>query len=1323
MKKITLFLALCVAMTLTAQTMVEIENQKMVLTNHGVTTVLAPQGDDESYYWASISPDGERLLYATAHHGAFITDLQGNVLRSLGNLDAPKWMDNETIGGMNEVYTETGILSHYLYKCVNPDGTQRELTAEETGEFIRLENERRLELTRRHALRAPARAADGEAGLAGLKIYLNPGHGGYDANDRSCWTVNVPETWKHPEGYWESKSNLVKGLFLRDMLQAAGATVIISRTTNNSGVRDLEYYPNATADERAALIAGDDRDLTAIAEEANANEVDHFLSIHSNALNAQTNYLLMLYHGEQGKPTVSPSDQMATLAGSIQIQNQLTVWTSPNPLIRGDITFYGDSPTDPYAGLGVLRPLTVPGHLSEGSFHDYPPETHRLMNDNYCKIEALRMFQYFHRYYNRTLPQTACISGWVKSGNEKVDVLGEPKFTYVKYSDDQWLPLNGAKVVLIDANGARIDSLVTDNEYNGVFAFFDLTPGTYSVEVSKQKYETLKETVTVVAEQIAGLKVRPNNIRLEVEDFQNGGGDAMPLDNYLFETVSDLTAVPAGVTRIAYRDGYVYMIQDGSLVRQALAGGALEALPMPDGVKYADLAFSADGYLLARTIDTDALTVYSYDSQFTAADLLFSKPQAGLGTAMAVQGPLWKAKVYAPMADNLFCVTYDADAPANIAATTVAAAGMTAADRIVLTPAGNIEASQGESWLKYAGVNYKAVPVLDNGAAVGFMLYNEQNTAVSAKYPDAGLGTAAAGWAQALVWSEGYEIHVIIAAEGEGMQHFRTIAQPVANIYAAECRFDSLTNKFSFRLNEDATAVVLSIEKDGEMSDSRSYGAMTKGLHTVDNPFVGAEFDAWSVSAAARPVSYPVKISDDSEKFQFWSPRGVEVDKTPTSPYFGRVYVAECAGGRCSNDAGGGWPAPSYRTTTQGIYVMGSDFSDVTGQGNNAYNGGVKWGDNTSKAYQYAVRGIGVAENGDVYVTSSSASSVGVYLMNPAQPSDNFVSVLAGTKKKHVDPETGEYVYDGQLVKKSTIICNAVQDVAIRGTGKNLKLYTYDRAVAGEEGNSNIWRYDIGTLDSLPWNDAPSAVEFNNLNNENHVRNGFGQIAYDGHGGWWMSQYRAGTNSWAVPGLMHETGGEMDFNLASTDFKSEDKVKGTYMGGMAVSVDGSVVAIGTDVGIVRVFDVTYDQNNKPDLSDKCTINWGNGAGNTIGMDFDPAGNLYIVSNSNERLMVYAMPTLNNVCTTRIPLKVKADDSAVDNVRGVNVFVYPNPATEYLHIDGNITAYQLYSLNGTMLRSEKVSGSTVLNVAGLAEGTYIVRTEDAGGAQVFSFVKK
>ena len=36
---------------------------------------------------------------------------------------------------------------------------------------------------------------------------------------------------------------------------------------------------------------------------------------------------------------------------------------------------------------------------------------------------------------------TGTLSGWVKSENELVDVLNEPKFTYIEGTDDQWLAI------------------------------------------------------------------------------------------------------------------------------------------------------------------------------------------------------------------------------------------------------------------------------------------------------------------------------------------------------------------------------------------------------------------------------------------------------------------------------------------------------------------------------------------------------------------------------------------------------------------------------------------------------------------------------------------------------------------------------------------------------------------------------------------------------------------------------------------------------------------------------------------------------------------
>ena len=85
--------------------------------------------------------------------------------------------------------------------------------------------------------------------FTGVKIYINPGHGGYNgANDRNIATINF--ALGDTLGFWESWSNLQKGLALRDMLQVANATVYMSRTQNR--------------DE-------DDRLLSEIAEEANAN--------------------------------------------------------------------------------------------------------------------------------------------------------------------------------------------------------------------------------------------------------------------------------------------------------------------------------------------------------------------------------------------------------------------------------------------------------------------------------------------------------------------------------------------------------------------------------------------------------------------------------------------------------------------------------------------------------------------------------------------------------------------------------------------------------------------------------------------------------------------------------------------------------------------------------------------------------------------------------------------------------------------------------------------------------------------------------------------
>ena len=484
--------------------------------------------------------------------------------------------------------------------------------------------------------------------LTGVKIYINPGHGGYDSNDRSVWTIPVPEVWKNPEGYWESKSNLVKGLALKEMLEAAGATVIISRTDNTSGIRDGEQF-----------AGGGDRDLSEIAEEANANNVDHFLSIHSNSLNTTTNYLLLLYHGYNDQPTVAQSLPMAQSSGPIQINNPLTVWTSPTPMLRGDFTFYGDN-----LGLGVLRPLTVPGFLSEGSFHDYPPETHRLMNNDFCKLEAIRFFQHFHNYFKRDMPATGTIAGFVKSGNELVDILKQPKFTYRAGSDDQWLPLNEVTVKLLNADGSQVlKTYTTDNWYNGIFAFYDLQPGNYKLSFSLTNYESKTVDVTVTASEIAYTKAFLKNINIIVPDYPapEQGDGATALNQYDFVpdgNVENPTWLSSSsIRRILQRNGKLYVLTNDPkiIVANAETQEVIKELDLT-GITggssiLSDIAFSADDVLLACNKLTNAhadaiFKIYKWESDNATPTVLLTTPKqanttnAEIGETFTVAGAI-----------------------------------------------------------------------------------------------------------------------------------------------------------------------------------------------------------------------------------------------------------------------------------------------------------------------------------------------------------------------------------------------------------------------------------------------------------------------------------------------------------------------------------------------------------------------------------------------------------------------------------------------------------------------------------------------------------
>lgn len=324
------------------------------------------------------------------------------------------------------------------------------------------------------ALAAICSGADAKR-MSDLKIYINPGHGGYTSNDRGIHIY--PYAQNDSLGYWESKSNLYKGLFMYHMLDSLGAKPYLSRTKNTEA---------------------DDRSLSGICTEANNLGVDMLISIHSNAGEAD-NYPLMLYREQTlGVPRYPEAVNLSKIVWKHLHSSKLPIWTLDREYIAGDLTFYKNQWE---GGLGVLRTLYVLGLLSEGSMHEHRPEAHRLMNMDMCWLEAWHFVKSIMEFYNtEDRFVTGNVAGIVHDNHNLRESVMPATFT--QYGRDRLAPLNGTDLALIDGTGKTIQTRTTDNDYNGVYVFRNVAPGTYTVRASRQGYRTLEQKVTVTANEV-----------------------------------------------------------------------------------------------------------------------------------------------------------------------------------------------------------------------------------------------------------------------------------------------------------------------------------------------------------------------------------------------------------------------------------------------------------------------------------------------------------------------------------------------------------------------------------------------------------------------------------------------------------------------------------------------------------------------------------------------------------------------------------------------------------------------------------------------------
>ena len=467
-----------------------------------------------------------------------------------------------------------------------------------------------------------------------------------------------------------------------------------------------------------------------------------------------------------------------------------------------------------------------------------------------------------------------------------------------------------------------------------------------------------------------------------------------------------------------------------------------------------------------------------------------------------------------------------------------------------------------------------------------------------------------------------------------------------ANIYASGLKVTD--TGVQFVLNTTPTEVKVNFYNGSELVKSILVENGKKGINDV---LLESVFDVevntsltWEVVATAEPTTFVDILSDPRvPEQQFYTPNDVVVDNDPSSANFGRVYITN-----------GEAAATNNRTSNLGVYILDATLSDVTGQGESAYTGGVNWITNFSSPYRLALD-----EEGNLFVGDWSDDNSGIWIMDTKNPSANFKQVFGGARND-----------DGMSSESGVNIHGSIIAMCVIGKGEERTLYTYDEDYTdGSDKVLPLLGYKIGNLETA-WASAPTwsyangsqNASFNKvISNVKYV----GDMCSDKRGGFWVSQYR-GSLADTHPGLAH-------FNSkGEIDYITNMFVDGNQNYAFAINEKGDKIVY-TSSQKVNVGNITYDELGVPEITldeertEEFSTLYGSDLGNRMsGVAFDVADNVYITSYSYSFLGVYSLPKAENTYTTpaNVTLVVK------DEMTGIaDVAVDANAPVEYYNLQG------------------------------------------------------
>ena len=413
---------------------------------------------------------------------------------------------------------------------------------------------------------------------------------------------------------------------------------------------------------------------------------------------------------------------------------------------------------------------------------------------------------------------------------------------------------------------------------------------------------------------------------------------------------------------------------------------------------------------------------------------------------------------------------------------------------------------------------------------------------------------------------------------------------------------DGVTLTVNYSLNANAKAVNVVVLNGEEVVATIPCDGIAKGDHSVQVSTVELPKSValtWKVEVNGNSVDKPTQ---EATAYSLYCPHGLAIDKDPESDYFGRILVADAM--QIVKDKAG------YLGSGKGagLYVFAPDFTND----GKVYNGGLDFTRKlASNGYQpYRVK---ISEDGRIFVSSLDLN--GVVVWEVSKDLQTWTPVIAGTNNA-----TDHNIYDAGGNFVAGLNCS----MDVTGKGEDLKLLLYstnNKGIAFNQSGYRLDEYALGT--ATTWTGTPKNIINGGKYGVVHTNV---EWIYDGEGGYWFGASRDGNDG--QPNLVHINAEGVE------DYRNESN---TLYGGDGVLVHNGMLFKGKartsgTVGNFGVWTIGKDADGKVTLTEKWSV-VANGIGRNLNeFAVDYAENLYVVGNSNEKIIAYALPYSGTVET-------------------------------------------------------------------------------------------